>query len=183
MTQTSEARLVDIRESSSHWLVVRTKSRQEKIAAQHLRQRDVLPYCPLFQEPRWHPRAPKGPVPLFTGYVFVRCRPVWQLNAVQYCPGVWRPVVFGGELATLDEAVIAAIRRREGERGYVLVDEVEHGFRKGQRVRLMAGPLQGMEGVFRGYLRGGQRAKVLMEFLRAQSLVEVDATALAVAGR
>jgi hypothetical protein len=37
-----------------------------------------------------------------------------------------------------------------------------------------------MEGVFRGYLRGGQRARVLMEFLRQQSLVEVETELLAV---
>jgi len=37
-----------------------------------------------------------------------------------------------------------------------------------------------MEGVFRGYLRGGQRARVLMEFLRQRSLVEVDTELLAV---
>jgi hypothetical protein len=44
----------------------------------------------------------------------------------------------------------------------------------------MAGPLKDMEGVFRGYFRGGQRARVLMEFLRRRSLVEVETELLAV---
>jgi hypothetical protein len=44
----------------------------------------------------------------------------------------------------------------------------------------MAGPLKDMEGVFRGYLRGGQRARILMEFLRRRSLVEVETELLAV---
>ena len=52
---------------------------------------------------------------------------------------------------------------------------------KGSKVRVMAGPLKDMEGIFRGYLRGGQRARVLMEFLRRRSLVEVETELLAVA--
>ena len=80
--------LVEVDDASLQWLVVRTKSRQERVALQHLAQRGVEPYCPLFLEPPWHPRAPKGPVPLFAGYLFVECRPRWHLNAVRYCPGV-----------------------------------------------------------------------------------------------
>jgi hypothetical protein len=37
-----------------------------------------------------------------------------------------------------------------------------------------------MEGVFRGYLRGRERARVLMDFLRRKSLVEVETELLAV---
>jgi hypothetical protein len=38
-----------------------------------------------------------------------------------------------------------------------------------------------MEGIFRGYLRGGERARVLLEFLRQKSLVEVETDVLAAA--
>ena len=131
-------------------------------------------------EPPWHPRAPKGPTPLFGGYIFVRCNPGVQLNAVSYCPGVQHPVRFDRELATVGEEVIAAIKQREAERGYVVPTELECGIENGRKVRVMAGPLKDMEGVFRGYLRGGQRARVLMEFLRQRSLVEVETELLAV---
>ena len=56
---------------------------------------------------------------------------------------------------------------------------VKHMEYQGRKVRVMAGPLKDMEGVFRGYLRGGQRARVLMEFLRRSSLVEVETELLA----
>jgi hypothetical protein len=46
---------------------------------------------------------------------------------------------------------------------------------------IMAGPLAGMEGIFRGYLRGRERAQVLMEFLRQRNLIEVDTEDLAAA--
>ena len=163
------------------WLVVRTKPRQERVAVCHLRQRDVEPYCPMFLEPPWHTRAPKGPTPLFGGYIFVRCNPDEQLNAVSFCPGVLLPVRFDRQLATVDQDVIDALKLRESERGYVVPTELEIGIEEGSKVRVMAGPLKDMEGIFRGYLRGGQRARVLMEFLRQKSLVEVETELLAVA--
>jgi len=165
------------------WIAVRTKPLRERLTASHLQQRDVEPYCPLYQEPRWHPRSPKGPVPLFAGYIFVRCRPCWHLTAVEFCPGVLRAVRFGGVLAVVDDELISELRLREGERGYIVPLEEEEGIRNGQPVRVMAGPMKGLEGVFRGYLKGGQRAWVLLEFLRARTRVEVDTDALAIVHR
>ena len=171
---------VDVQEVPHEWLVVRTKPRQERVAVHHLSQREVEPYCPLFLEPPWHPRAPKGPTPLFTGYIFVRCNPNVHLNAVSYCPGVLHPVRFNREVATVDQEIIDALKAREAARGHVVPTELELGIEDGRKVRVMAGPLKDMEGVFRGYLRGGQRARVLMEFLRQRSLVEVETELLAV---
>ena len=156
-----------------------SEPRQERVAVCHLREREVEPYCPMYLEPPWHPRAPKGPVPLFGGYLFVRCNPLLQLNTVAYCPGVAHVVRFDREPATVEQAVIDALRTREAERGYIVPAELEFGIENGRKVRVMAGPLKDMEGVFRGYLRGGQRARVLMEFLRRKSMVEVETELLA----
>jgi transcriptional antiterminator RfaH len=170
---------IDVADLKPEWLVVRTKPRQERVAVCHLSQREVEPYCPLFLEPPWHLRAPKGPTPLFSGYIFVRCNPHLQLNAVSYCPGVLHLVRFDREPATVEQTIIDALKAREADRGYVVPTELELGIEDGRKVRVMAGPLEGMEGVFRGYLRGGQRARVLMEFLRRSSLVEVETELLA----
>jgi transcriptional antiterminator RfaH len=171
---------IDLDDLERQWLVVRTKPRQERVAVCHLSQREVEPYCPLFLEPPWHARAPKGPTPLFNGYIFVRCYLEFQLNAVNYCPGVSHLVRFDREPATVGQQIIDALKAREADRGYVVPTELELGIEKGHKVRVMAGPLEGMEGVFRGYLRGGQRARVLMEFLRQRNLVEVETEMLAV---
>ncbi|MCP4897916.1 MAG: hypothetical protein GY906_13165 [bacterium] len=180
MSKSIEGRLVKPRESGLHWLVVQTKPRLERAAIQHLEQRSVEPYCPLFLEPPWHPRAPRGPMPLFAGYIFVRCNPAVDLNAVRYCPAVLRPIMFGKRLATVDQELIDAIHEREADRGYLLPVEVEEGIPIGKTVRVMDGPMRGLEGVLEGYLRGRERAKVLMNFLRSRHSVEVDAEYLAV---
>ena len=69
--------------------------------------------------------------------------------------------------AGVSEAMIANLREREGDRGYALPDEIVHGISPGTRVRVMAGPFRGLSGVFSGYLRGGQRAEVLVQMLRS----------------
>jgi len=158
--------------------VVRTKTLRERLAADHLRERGAEPYVPLYLEPRWHPRAPRGPVPLFPGYIFVRCVPIEQLAAVRYCPGVAAPVTFGGRLAAVGGEVIEALRELEGERGYIEPREIVTRPRKGQRMKVVRGPLKGLEVVFQGSLRGGERALVLVEFLRARRTVEVEMLAL-----
>lgn len=161
------------------WLVVRTKPRQERVAVSHLEHRNVDAYCPMYLEPKWNRKTAGIAVPLFTGYIFVECDPEHQLNAVSYCPGVAHPVRFDRQLATVGQDVIDAIKMREGVRGHVMPPEVEIGIRLGNKVMIMAGPLAGMEGIFRGYLRGGERASVLMEFLRQRNLIEVDTEDLA----
>lgn len=160
------------------WLVLHTKPNQEKTAVAHLAQRGVEPYCPMFLEPRWHRRAPRGPVPLFTSYVFVRCDPSAHLARVAFCPGVLRPVSFVRQLATVEPELVDSLRQRSGTQGYIVAEEMSETIPSAARVEVLDGPLRGMEGVLRGYLRGGQRAMVLLRLLREQRLIEVDAGAL-----
>jgi transcriptional antiterminator RfaH len=163
-------------------VVVRTKPRQERRAVHHLCQRQVTPYCPMFLQPPWHLRAPRGPVPLFPGYIFVSFDPSQQMSAVRYCPGVLAPVTFGGDLATVDQGLVDAVRAREGSRGYAVPIEQETGIPEGAAVRIMSGPFAGFEGVFSGSLRGGERARVLLDLLRGRRSIEVDSHVLALAG-
>jgi transcriptional antiterminator RfaH len=161
------------------WLVVRTKPRQERVAISHLSHRNVEGYCPLYLEPKWNRKKAQIPVPLFTSYIFVRCVPQLQLNAVSFCPGVAHPVRFDRRPATVEQEVIDELKRRESAHGAVVPPEIEIGIKLGNKVMIMAGPLTGMEGIFRGYLRGRERANVLVEFLRQKSLVEVGTEDLA----
>lgn len=159
------------------WVLVKTKPRQERVVVHNLIGRDVEPYCPLYQQPAWHLRAPRGPVPLFPGYVFARWQGEAVPSAVRFCPGVRYAVRFGGFLARVDTQLIEGLRIREGERGFVLPDS---DFDKGSAVRIMTGPLKGIEGVFEGYVNGWERARVLVEILRRRSSVEIPVGRLAV---
>lgn len=157
------------------WLVVRTKPKQERLALESLTARGVEAYCPRLLEPRLHPRAPQGPVPLFPSYVFARCAAVERFAAVEYCQGGAGILRFGGLLAALDDVAVEALREREGERGYVVIGEVRRGFPHGARARVTGGPLAGLEGTVTRYLPGTDRVRLLLAAVKCVRTVELDA--------
>jgi transcriptional antiterminator RfaH len=158
------------------WLVVRTKPKQERHALEALAGRGIEAYCPRILEPPQHRHAPRGPVPLFPGYVFARCLLPQCYRAVHYCSGVAGVVRFGQELAVLDDAIVEALREREGERGYVVVREVRRQPRQGEAVRIVEGPLAGLSGVVERYVPGRDRVRLLLRVVRGVRCAEVPAT-------
>ena len=163
---------------SSGWAVVRTKPNQERLAIANLALRDLDLYCPQILLGRWHTRAPRGPVPLFSSYIFVRATPGLRTHTLRYCSGVQYPVVFDGILARVENEFVDALRAMEGDRGYVLHQEIDRGLEPGCKVSVAGGSLEGVQGVFDGYVNGKDRAKIFVEFLRRRTTLEVDAIRL-----
>jgi transcription antitermination factor NusG len=157
------------------WLLVRTKPKQETSVLGALAAREVPVYCPRILEPRWHARAPRGPVPLFPSYVFAQCVPAERYAAVRYCSGVSGIVRFGDALAAVEDEFVSSLREREGERGYVVIAEARRAPRKGSRVRVVKGPLQGLEGIVTQYLPAKDRVRLLLTMVCGVRNVEVDA--------
>jgi transcriptional antiterminator RfaH len=157
------------------WYLLRTKLKQERALVDALAGRGVEGYCPRVLEPRWHARAPRGPVPLFPSYVFARFQASASFAAVTYCTGAAGIVRFGGELAAVDDDVIAALREREGERGYVELKAARSAPRAGDRARIERGPLAGFEGVVTRYLPARDRVRMLLTLVGGARNIEVDA--------
>ncbi|RLE20685.1 MAG: hypothetical protein DRJ65_17680 [Acidobacteria bacterium] len=166
----------------SDWAVVRTKPNQERLAIMNLALRDLDIYCPRILLNRWHTRAPRGPVPLFSGYIFVRQTPNLRTHAMRYCSGVQYPVVFGGVLALVEGGFIEALRSMEGDRGFILHEEIERGLEPGCQVHISGGSLDGVQGVFDGYINGKDRARIFVEFLRRRTVMEVETVRLTPTG-
>jgi transcription antitermination factor NusG len=157
------------------WLLVRSKPKQESALVQALAGRGVPAYCPKVLEPRWHARAPHVPVPLFPSYVFAHCVPKEKYTAVRYCPGASSVVRFGKRFGAVEDEFIASMRAREGERGYLVFAEVRRAPAQGARVRIVRGPLQGIEGIVTHYLPAKDRVRLLLTMLSGVRNVEVDA--------
>jgi transcription antitermination factor NusG len=167
--------LVSASESARVWLLLRTKPKQERHAVAALVERDVEGYCPRVVEPRWHTRAPVGPVPLFPSYVFAYCEPRTHFAAANYCPGIIEVVRFGHQLAAVEEQFITSLREREGERGYLALREVRRPPRPGQRARILAGALAGYEGLVERYMPAQDRVRLLLLLVSGKRRVELDA--------
>ena len=129
----------------SRWFALYTASRHEKRVAQHLGQREIEFYLPLYKsERKWADGSRVTlDLPLFPGYLFVHIRRS-ERSRVLGVPGALSVVGgTGGEPAWLPEATIDALRagleaRRVRPHPWLTV---------GQRARIRSGALAGFEGI------------------------------------
>jgi transcription antitermination factor NusG len=127
-------------------------------------------FLPLYESVRrWKDRRVRLELPLFPGYVFVRLALRDRLRVLQI-PGVVRLVGFDGHPSPLPFEDIEAIRTCLAQRQLM----TPHGYvRRGQRVRLLNGPLEGLTGVV---LRQKNRTRfvISLELLMRSVAVEID---------
>lgn len=128
-----------------NWYAAYTSANHEKRVAQELGWRSVENYLPLYGSVRrWKDRRVRLEMPLFPGYVFVKMALRERLRVLQV-PGVARLVGFEGHHpAPVPVEDIEAIRMCLAG-GHPLLP---HPYlQRGQRVRVVSGPLAGLTGV------------------------------------
>lgn len=127
------------------WFALYTASRHEKHVAQHLVQREIECYLPLYKAQRKWANGLKVTLdlPLFPGYLFVHMRRS-ERGRVLGIPGALSVVGgTGGELAWLPDATIDALRVALAER----LARPHPVLTAGQHVRIRSGALAGFEGI------------------------------------
>jgi transcription antitermination factor NusG len=127
------------------WFAVWTRSRQEKAAAARLETVGVQHFLPLKSEVRqWSDRKQTVNVPLFSGYLFVRMNPRCDSRLqVLKTPGIAGFVGnHTGPLPIPDQQIedVRAVLSRQVECTVLPLLE------EGDPVRVMRGPLAGVEG-------------------------------------
>ncbi|PRY85739.1 UpxY family transcription antiterminator [Mongoliibacter ruber] len=126
------------------WFVMYTTSRAEKKVAQRLREKGLEVYLPMVEELRqWSDRKKKVQKALFNGYLFVKTSKTNLWEALQV-PGAVKFVHFAGEHATVRQTEIDTIQRIL-ETG-VAVETDNSEIESGEQVKILGGPLEGMEG-------------------------------------
>jgi len=129
----------------SRWFALYTASRHEKRVAQHLSQRDIQFYLPLYKSARkWSDGSRVTlDLPLFPGYLFIHIQRS-ERSRVLGVPGALAVVGgTGGEPAWLPDATIDALRsglEARPARPHPLLTV-------GQRARIRSGALTGFEGI------------------------------------
>lgn len=156
---------------SANWFAAYTNSHHEKRVASHFRWRQIESFLPLYATlHRWKNRCEMNlDLPLFPNYVFVRIDPRERVRVLEV-PGVLSLVGFGRTLAPLPDFEIEALRSGLGQRKmephpYLVI---------GERVRIKAGPMTGMEGVL---IRKNNNFRVVLalDAIMQSVAVEVDA--------
>ncbi|HUS16648.1 MAG TPA: transcription termination/antitermination NusG family protein [Chloroflexia bacterium] len=162
--------------STRPWYVVYCQPRKEAQVAQLLNAAlEGVVYAP---EVRYRVRGEWHQGPLFPRYVFVQAGPgVICRSVIETTPGAIRVLADGARLQTISAAAVETLRARVtwmNEHGGV----PNHAFEAGERVRLTAGPLQGLEALFVGVLNADGRVRVLLDFLGRPNEVVVDGSLL-----
>ena len=156
------------------WYVVFCKPRQEVVAKANLEAQGFEVYLPRVRTRQFRRQRWVGAVGvLFPRYIFIRLDPQRQsTDAVRSTRGAVGLVRFGAFPATVPESIISTLNLHEDEEtGFHADDRVQ--FSEGSAVRLIDGPLGGIEGVFSQY-DGDERVIVLLELLGKANKVVVN---------
>ena len=152
----------------SYWACAQLETRRERTALHFLGLNGFTTYAPRI---RTHQPSRDGERStwLFPGYAFVWIELQW--HAARWSPGVIRLVSGGGaEPAKVPVSVIEDLRSRERD-GYVLLPQPP-GLKRGDKVRIVHGALNGSLAIFEG-MRSRQRVEVLLMLLGTQRRVDL----------
>lgn len=156
--------------SQPRWYAIYTKPRHEKRATEHLMSRSVETFLPVYETVRrWRNGRHCVKFPLFPSYAFVRIALKNRLEVLK-APGVVRLVSFDGKPKPLAEEEVTALRRGLSAG----VNARPHPYlTSGRRVRVVAGPLQGMRGIL--VRRKSQfRVVVSLDMIMRSMVADVD---------
>jgi len=162
------------------WFAVYTTSRHEKRVAQHLAQREIEHYLPLYRSARKWSDGSKVTLdlPLFPGYLFVHIRRTERVRVLEV-PGALAVVGGSGrEPIPMPDEAIESLRTGLHLRAV----EPHPLLTVGQRARIRSGALAGMEGIV-VRKKNSLRMVLTLEYIQRSIAVEVSADDLEPLGR
>ena len=126
------------------WFAIYTKPRHEKKVDAELQEMGYESYCPVQKTlKQWSDRKKWVIEPLFKSYCFVRVQPEKYLLPLK-AYGALRYVYYNGKPAIVRDSEMDKIKMICASE--YPVEIVEKDFRKGQKIIISSGPLEGIEG-------------------------------------
>ncbi|MGE3147534.1 MAG: transcription termination/antitermination protein NusG [Pseudorhodoplanes sp.] len=161
--------------TGQRWYVVQTQPQCEQRAEINLRRQGFTIYLPRYLRSRRHARRTEVVArPLFPRYLFVgldMARDRWR--TIQSTFGVSQMVLAGDSPVAVPDEVIAEIRARENEDGYVKLG-LPPGVGPGSAIRLIEGIFADSRGVI-DRIADDRRVAVLLKLLGREVRVFVPA--------
>ena len=160
----------------THWYAIRSKPRKEETVWKQVDGQGIEVFFPRLRIQPVNPRARKWK-PYFPGYLFIHA----DLDQIGKSIFEWMPhslglVAYGGEPAVVPDNLIQAVRQRVTEIA-AAGGEVFNGLKPGDVVQISMGPFEGFEAIFDERIPGGERVRVLLQFLDSRRvLVEMSAS-------
>lgn len=159
-------------ETPESWYALYTRHQHEKAATVQLESKGFDVFLPLYRAVhRWKDRNQTVQLPVFPCYVFLRANLTKRVEILR-TPGVLSIVGSGGQACAIPEGEIDAIRRVANSRAHF---EPHTFLKSGDRVRVLSGPLAGIEGILQR-VKNRYRIVLSVDLLQKAVGVEVDIT-------
>lgn len=158
---------------AQNWYVAYTCGRHEKYLAEQCEQHGITAFLPLYAAQRqWKKRRAKVLLPLFPSYVFVRMTLAERFRVLAL-PGMVSLVSFKSVPAVVPDEQIEALKKA------VTLGRAEPCayLDSGNRVRVTAGPLVGLEGIVQE-MKNKVSVIVSFEWMSRSVSISLDPTEL-----
>jgi transcriptional antiterminator RfaH len=168
-------------DAGQRWYVVQSQPNAELKAVVHLNRQGFATYLPRYVKRRRHARRVEHvPAPLFPRYLFVGIHMSTQRwRSIFSTFGVSRLVCNGDAPQAVPEQIVAGLRAREDEAGFVRLD-LRPSFSAGDKICVLDGALAGCFGLYEG-MKDSERVAVLLDLLGRKVRVIVDTESIAAA--
>ena len=144
---------------SLKWYAARTVPRAEYLAASELRNDGFEIFLPLIKSN--HPRNGRADMPLFPGYLFLRCKfGSEEMPSFREAPHVVGWLSFGGVVPSVPDKVLDSLTNR-GE----AINNLGRHFRPGDKVFLASNTVQSLAEVVDESKGPEGRVRVLLQFM------------------
>jgi transcription antitermination factor NusG len=133
--------------TSQKWYAIYVASRSEKKVNELLSEKGIHVYLPLVRSLRiWSDRKKMVEFPLMNGYVFVNINIITEKDKVLQTRGVVNFVRSEGKVAVIRDVEISRLKQIV-ELGYdIESDRMAQSYNEGDKIKIIAGPLKGLEG-------------------------------------
>jgi transcriptional antiterminator RfaH len=164
-------------DTTSRWYCIHTKPNAEHTALDNLARQGYHCFLPRMRVLRLRQgRRVRVIEPMFPRYLFLQARVgVDSIAPVRSTRGVLGLVRFGERIAEVPAALIERLIHDAGTNG--LIEHATGKPRSGDRVRILEGPLIGLEAIYRSD-RGEDRAVILLDLLGRDQQITISTQAL-----
>ncbi len=155
------------------WYCLRSRTKQEHIAAMHIRARvGVEVFAPRIT---FSKKTRRGKVrfteALFPGYLFCQCKIDEHLRHLLSIQGIIGVVRYGQRFPPVPSGFIEDLRSRVPDDGNL--QKPDPVIEAGKEVTLVEGPFKDLQAVVTKVLGARERVRILLEFLGRQAEIEV----------
>ena len=159
-----------------NWFCVHTKPGKELLVERFLRDELQLePYFPRLKRKKIIRRVKRVVTEaLFPRYLFCRLDLATSYRAVRYGQDVLGIISTGERPTIVSDSTIEQLKEWAGESDDSIITMEPDQIAIGSKVRITAGPMQGLEAIFLQETSQGERVSILLNLMNAEAHAVID---------